>query len=94
MQVLSELKKRTKNGISVWSFVHVKDTDTYMAIGGDDCKVIKANDRRHLRQIFENFKRYGYASKLPAIKKQQLISDPWDSMLPVDMQLQLDALAA
>ena len=94
MQVLSELKKRTKNGISVWSFVHVKDTDTYMAIGGDDCKVIRANDRRHLRQIFENFKRYGYASKLPAIKKQQLISDPWDSMLPVDMQLQLDALAA
>ena len=94
MQVLSELKKRTKNGISVWSFVHVKDTDTYMAIGCDDCKVIRANDRRHLRQIFENFKRYGYASKLPAIKKQQLISDPWDSMLPVDMQLQLDALAA
>ena len=94
MQVLSELKKRTKSGISVWSFVHVKDTDTYMAIGGDDCKVIRANDRRHLRQIFENFKRYGYATKLRPIKKQQLISDPWDSVLPVDMQLQLDALAA
>lgn len=92
MQVLSELKKYTKTGISVWSFVRIEDTDTYMAVGGDDCKVIKANDRRHLRQIFENFKRYGYRTELP--RKKQFINDPWASELPISMQMELEALTA
>ena len=60
-----------------------------MAVGGDDCKVIKANDRRHLRQIFENFKSC-YRTELP--RKKQFISDPWESELPVSMQMQLEAL--
>ena len=93
MQVLSELKKYTKTGISVWSFIRIEQTDSYMAIGGDDCKVIRANDRRHLRQIFENFKRYGYKTELPA-KKPMFINDPWESQLPVGFQLELEALSA
>jgi hypothetical protein len=68
--------------------------NAYFAVGGEDLKVIAATDRKHLRSIYENFKRYGYTGKLRPIKKQQLVSDPWDSLLPVDMQLQLDALAA
>lgn len=94
MQVLSSLRKRTKGGISVWTFCHDREMNAYFAVGGEDLKVIPATDRQHLRAIYENFKRYGYAAKLRPIKKQQLISDPWDSVLPVDMQLQLDALAA
>lgn len=92
MQVLSELKKYTKSGISVWEFVRIESTDTYMAIGGDDCKVIRANDRRHLRQIFENFKRYGYRTTLP--RKEMFIDDPWTSELPVHLQQELEALSA
>jgi hypothetical protein len=92
MQILSELKKYTKTGISVWSFVRIEDTDAYMAVGGDDCKVIKATDRRHLRQIFENFKRYGYRSELP--KKPVFIDDPWSSELPVRFQQELEMLSA
>ena len=94
MQIIASLRKRTKSGISVWNFCFDKEMNAYYAVGGEDLKVIRADDRKHLRTIYTNFKRYGYASKLPAIKKQQLISDPWDSVLPVDMQLQLDALAA
>ena len=94
MQVLSSLRKRTKSGVSVWTFCHDREMHTFYAVGGEDLKVIRANDRKHLRAIYENFKRYGYTAKLPAIKKQQIISDPWDSALPLGMQLELDALAA
>ena len=94
MQVLSSLRKRTKSGVSVWTFCHDREMDAFFAVGGEDLKVIAATDRKHLRAIYENFKRYGYTAKLRPIKKQQLISDPWDSQLNLDMQLQLDALAA
>ena len=92
MKVLSELKKATKAGISVWTFCYVKDTDTYFAIGGDKMKTIVANDRDHLRQIFNNFVAYGYTTKLP--KKQIWIDDPWSSSLPVSMQKELELLSA
>lgn len=96
MQVLSSLRRRTKSGISVWHFCRVAETDQYFAVGGDDMKVISATDRKHLRQIYENFKRYGYASKLRPIKakKSAPIADPWESTLPLDLQLQLDSLAS
>jgi hypothetical protein len=95
MQVLSSLRRRTKTGVSVWHFCHISETDQYFAVGGDDMKSIPCTDRKHLRQVYENFKRYGYASKLRPIraKKSAPIADPWDSKLPLDLQLQLDALA-
>lgn len=96
MQVLSSLRRRTKTGISVWHFCHVTETDQHFAVGGDDMKVISATDRKHLRQIYENFKRYGYRTNLPprkARKSAAPIADPWASELPLDLQLQLQAVA-
>jgi len=94
MKLLASLRKRTKSGISVWNFCYDEEMDVFYAHGGENLETIRANDRKHLRTIYNNWKRYGFSTKLPTIKKQQLISDPWDSVLPVDMQLQLDALAA
>ena len=98
MRVLSSLRRRTKTGVSVWHFCYVQETDIHFAVGGDDLKVIPATDRNHLRQIHDNFKRYGYRKELPAIKPAAKpmgpIADPWDSKLPLDLQLQLDAVAA
>ena len=92
MQILASLRRRTKSGISVWHFCRVAETDQYMAVGGDSMKVISCTDRKHLRRVYENFKaNYGYAEKLPAEK--QYISDPWDSELPANLQMQLEALS-
>lgn len=92
MKVLSELKKATKTGISVWTFCYVEDTNSFFAVGGDQMKTIVADDRTHLRQIYNNFVKYGYKTKLP--KKQAFISDPWDSLLPINMQQELELLSA
>ena len=92
MQILSSLRRRTKSGISVWHFCRVAETDQYFAVGGDDMKCIPCTDRKHLRQVYENFKRYGYTLTLPV--KKQFINDPWSSELPADIQMSLEALAA
>ena len=98
MRVLSSLRRRTKTGVSVWHFCYVQENDSFFAVGGEDLKVIPATDRKHLRQIHESFKRYGYRTKLPAVKAKAKpmapIADPWDSKLPLDLQLELDALAS
>ena len=91
MQVLASLRRRTKAGISVWHFCRVAETDQYFAVGGETLKVIPCDDRKHLRQVFENFKaNYGYATKLPS---KQYISDPWESELPAQLQSELEALS-
>ena len=91
MKSIASLRKMTKSGVSVWNFVVIEETDQYFAIGGDDLKVISAADRKHLRQIFDSFKRYGYKKELPS--KKQYISDPWASELPDTEQMALEALA-
>lgn len=91
MKILSSLRRRTKSGISVWHFCHVAETGQYFAVGGDDLKTILADDVMHLRQVFNNFKRYGYRTELPT--KKQFINDPWASEMPASMQMQLEALA-
>ena len=91
MKSIASLRKMTKSGVSVWNFVVIEETDQYFAIGGDDLKVIAATDRKHLRQIFDSFKRYGYKKELPS--KKQYISDPWASELPATEQMALEALA-
>ena len=90
IQELSSLRKRTKTSISVWRFMHDKEANVYYAVGGETLRVIPAKDRNHLRQIFVNFQRYGYAEKLP--RKRQFISDPWKSELPSSLQMELEAL--
>lgn len=91
MKTLASLFKRTKSGISAWNFVVVEETNQHFAIGGDDLKVIAAIDRKHLKQIFDSFKRYGYKAELPRTK--QVINDPWESNLPPAIQMELEALA-
>ena len=91
MKILASLRRRTKTGISVWHFCVTPESGQCFAVGGDDLKVIPANDRKHLRAIYTSFKRYGYTEKLPA--KKQWISDPWSSDLPSDMQVALESLA-
>ena len=90
MQTLASLRKRTKSGVSVWHFCRVAETDQYFAVGGEDMKVISCSDRKHLREVFENFKKYGYKTELP--RKKQYINDPWESSLPAEMQMALEAL--
>ena len=90
MQVLASLRKRTKSGVSVWHFCRVAEADQYFAAGGEDMKVISCEDRKHLRIVFDNFKKYGYKTELP--RKKQYISDPWASELPREMQMALEAL--
>ena len=97
MQLLSSLRRRTRTGVSVWHFCYDKETNRYFAVGGQDLEVKSATSRKHLRQMHDNFKRYGYRKELPAIKEKRtksVISDPWASELPLDLQLQLDAIAA
>ena len=93
MQVLATLYKRQKDdSISAWNFCVVAETQQCFAIGGGDLKVISAMDKKHLRNIYQSFVRYGYKAEVPA--KKVLISDPWESELPLKEQLLLDSLAA
>ena len=91
MKVLASLRKQTKSGISTWTFIHDAEMRVHYAVGGTDLKVIPAKDRKHLRQIFDNFVRYGYSRKLA---KKQVINDPWKSELPAQMQMELEVLAS
>ena len=93
MQVLATLYKRQKdNSVSAWNFCVVAETQQCFAIGGGDLKVISAIDKKHLRNIYQSFVRYGYKTEVPA--KKQIISDPWESQLKLEDQLLLDSLAA
>ena len=96
MQVLASLRKRTKTGVSTWTFVVDNEMKVCYAVGGEDLKVIRATDRKHLRAIYNNFLGYGYTRKLPEVKaapkKEQYISDPWSSQLPAELQQELEAL--
>ena len=107
MQVIASLRRRTKTGISVWHFCHDKELDRYFAVGGEKLEVKPCTSRAHMRQMYDNFRGYGYRKRLPSVgdklrainarKKQKLmgpIADPWTSTLPLDVQLELDALAA
>ena len=91
MKVLASLRKQTKTGVSTWTFIHDAEMKVFYAVGGEDLKVIPANDRKHLRQIFNNFLGYGYTRKL-SNKKQLLVADPWESQLPLQLQNELAAL--
>ena len=91
MKVLASLRKATKSGVSTWTFIHDNEMKVFYAVGGQDLKVIPATDRKHLRQIFDSFVRYGYSRKLA---KKQVINDPWASELPPAMQMELEALAS
>ena len=91
MNVLSSLRKRTKTGVSVWCFCHDAEMGINYAVGGEDLKVIRVENRKALVQLYNNFLGYGYTRKLPK-PKPQLIADPWASQLPLQEQLALAEL--
>ena len=93
MNIISSLRKYVKSGISVWHFCYDPETKTHFAINTATLKSIPATDRKHLRQIFDNFKRYGFAKDLPS-KKQVVINDPWLSDLTPSLQMELESLAS
>ena len=96
MKVLASLRKQTKSGISTWTFIHDAEMKVFYAVGGENLKVIPANNKDHLYEIYDNFVGYGYTRKLtnpPAPKKQMAIEDPWQSQLPTELQLKLAALS-
>ena len=84
MQVLASLRKRTKTGVSTWTFIVDNEMKVCYAVGGEDLKVIRANDRKHLCAIYQNFISYGYTRKLPKLE----VSTP----LPEDLRADLWAL--
>ncbi len=92
MKVISSLRKQTKTGLSVWTFCYNPETKQHFAVGGQDLKAIPATSRKHLKEIYNSFLRYGYKAKLPA--KKLFISDPWESQLPQQLQMELEALSA
>ena len=92
MKIIASLRRRTKSGISVWNFCYCEETKQHFAVGGETLKVITATDRKHLRTIYNNFVRYGYAEKLPT--KKVFINDPWISELSPSLQMELEALSA
>ena len=97
MKVLTSLRKRTKSGVSTWTFCIDHEMKVCYAVGGEDLKVIKAVDRVHLRTIYNNFLNYGYTRKLPPLpveKKELLVADPWESELPLHLQYELAELSA
>ena len=97
MNVLSSLRKRTKTGVSVWCFCHDAEMGINYAVGGEDLKVIRVENRRALKELYNTFLGYGYTRKLPkpkpAKKQKMLVADPWASQLPLQEQLALGALA-
>jgi len=93
MNIIASLRKQTKQGVSTWTFVVDNEMKVCYAVGGRDLKVIPANDRKHLRAIYQKFMTYGYTRKLSAApKKEQYISDPWASSLTPELQQELEAL--
>ena len=94
MRVIASLRKSTKAGVSTWTFIHDAEMKKFYAVGGQDLKVIPATDRKHLRQIFDSFVRYGYTRKLVKKQPKVQINDPWASELPAAMQMELEMLAS
>ena len=91
MKIISSLRKYIKSGVSVWHFCYDDETKTHFAINTATLKSIPATDRKHLRQIFDNFKRYGFKKELPS--RKPYISDPWESELTPSLQMELEALS-
>ena len=101
MQTLAIVSKSTKSGLSVWYFVK---TDTgYHAFGGVDPKCMTFNTVEELRSCYSNWIRYGYQPGITSVREvktprprkiQAPISDPWESKLPLDLQLELDSLCS
>ena len=97
MRSLATLSMRTKLGrTSTWHFAQC--SDGWYAFGGCHKPLVKRFDSvKSLRALYKTYLSYGYKpqGKTDARFVQSvIIADPWESELPVSMQLELQALAA
>ena len=97
MRSLATLSMTTKKGhTSTWHFVQC--VDGWYAFGGCHRPLVKRFDSvQELRALYRKYISYGYTvdgTADHALTRTVLIADPWESQLPLNMQLQLDALAA
>ena len=95
MRQLATLSMRTKKGhTSTWHFVQA--SDGWFAFGGCHRPLVKkCGSVQELRNLYKSYLSYGYKPSFAdeAFTRTMYISDPWESELPVDMQMELEALS-
>ena len=96
MRSLATLSMVTPKGhTSTWHFVQC--TSGWYAHGGCHRPLVKKfNSVKELRALYRNYLSYGFkpvGEPDPAFVRTMNIADPWESELPVDMQVELEALA-
>ena len=96
MRSLATLSMKTKKGYtSTWHFCQT--SDGWSAFGGCHRPLVKRFDSvKELRALYKSYLSYGYKPSFAdeAFTKTVIIADPWESQLPLDMQLELQALAS
>jgi len=97
MRSLATLSMRTKLGhTSTWHFAEC--SDGWYAFGGCHKPLVKRfTSVKQLRSLYKKYVSYGYkpqGAPDAELVRTVLIADPWESELPVSMQLELQALAA
>ena len=105
MTVIRQLHCYAKSGVIRWDFI--REDKTYFARSTQGKKISFASagaiEEFYYKMLFDaKYKLPGGKQKFyrgpgPKAKtttpKRVLVSDPWDSQLPLDLQLQLDAVA-
>lgn len=110
MQTLAILSKATKQGLSVWRFVQAEDGEYFAFGGVTPaCKAFKSLEalRSCYRQWVRYGYEPGITTRKRTVEKQVraamterrtrkplLVADPWESSLPLSMQMDLDRLSA
>ena len=97
MRQLATLSMTTKLGhTSTWHFCQAPEG--FYAFGGCHRPLVKRFDSiKELRTLYRKYLSYGYTpvgTPDEHLSKTVIIADPWQSSLPLNMQLELDALAA
>ena len=78
---------------STWHFVQAPDA--WYAFGGCHKPLVKRFDSvKELRKLYKMYLSYGYKPSFAdeAFTRTMIISDPWESTLPLDLQIELEAL--
>ena len=95
MRSLATLSMKTKKGFtSTWHFCQT--SDGYFAFGGCHRPLVKKfSTIKELRTLYKNYLSYGYKPSFvdEAFTRTMIINDPWESDLPVALQMELEALA-
>lgn len=106
MTVIRQLHCYAKSGVIRWDFIREGNTYFARSTQGKEIpfKSASAIQEFYYKMLFDakyklpsgkqKFYRGPGPKAQPVARKRVLVSDPWDSQLPLDLQLQLDAVAA